>query len=114
MGASPLVTAKKKGENGMPAIRDKQGRFIKGQSGNPKGRPALPPEIKKYAQQAPDRLRAIADDEKTPVKVRADIEKWFAEMYYGKSAQQVTLDGEVNSTGTTVVKFEGELEKWAK
>ena len=43
-----------------------------------------------------------------------DLEKWFAEMYYGKSAQQVTLDGEVTNTGTTVVKFEGELGEWAK
>lgn len=77
------------------ANRNKAGQFVKGQSGNPKGRPSLPPEMKEYAKQAPDRLRAIADDEKTPVKVRADIEKWFAEMYYGKSAQQVTLDGGV-------------------
>ena len=98
----------------MPANRDEQGRFLKGQSGNPKGRPALPPEIKEYAQQAPERLRAIADDPNTPVRLKAEIEKWFAEMYYGKSAQQVTLDGEVNNTGTTVVKFEGEISEWAK
>lgn len=98
----------------MPVNRDKQGRFVKGQSGNPKGRPSLPPEIKEYAKQAPDRLRAIADDEKTPVKIKAEIEKWFAEMYYGKSPQQLTMDGEINNTGTTVVKFEGELSEWAK
>ena len=98
----------------MPANRTKTGQFVKGQSGNPKGRPTLPPEMKDYARQAPDRLRAIADDKDTPIKVKADIEKWFAEMYYGKSAQQVTLDGDVNTTGTTVIKFEGELEEWAK
>ena len=98
----------------MPAIRDKQGRFIKGQSGNPKGRPSLHPDIKKYAEDSPKRLREIADAEDTPVRLKAEIEKWFAEMYYGKSAQQVTLDGEVGTTGTTVVKFEGELGEWAK
>ena len=98
----------------MPANRDKQGRFIKGQSGNPNGRPTLHPDIKKYAEGSPKRLRAIADDPNTPVRLKAEIEKWFAEMYYGKSPQQVSLDGEINNTGTTVVKFEGELEEWAK
>lgn len=98
----------------MPANRTKTGQFAKGHSGNPRGRPKLPATVKKYAKEAPERLRAIADDDNTPVKVKADIEKWFAEMYYGKSAQQVSFDGEVNNTGTTVVKFEGELEEWAK
>lgn len=98
----------------MPANRDKQGRFVKGQSGNPNGRPSLHPDIKKYAQDSPQRLRAIADNPNTPLRLKAEIEKWFAEMYYGKSAQQVTLDGELNNTGTTVVKFEGEIAEWAK
>lgn len=98
----------------MPANRDEQGRFIKGQSGNPNGRPSLHPDIKKYAADSPKRLREIADAEDTPVRLKAEIEKWFAEMYYGKSAQQVTLDGEVKNTGTTVVKFEGEIKEWAK
>ena len=98
----------------MPANRDEQGRFVKGQSGNPKGRPSLHPDIKKYANDSPKRLREIADDPNTPVRLKAEIEKWFAEMYYGKSAQQVTFDGEVGTKGTTVVKFEGELQQWAK
>ena len=103
-----------KGGGHMPANRTKTGQFQKGQSGNPKGRPKLPATVKKYAQEAPERLRAIADDENTPVKVKADIEKWFAEMYYGKSSQQVTVDGEVNNPSVTVVKLEGELGEWAK
>jgi hypothetical protein len=98
----------------MPENRTKTGQFKKGQSGNPGGRPTLPIQIKNYAKEAPDRLRAIADDPTTPVKVRADIEKWFAEMYYGKASQQLAVDAEVISTGTTKVKFEGEIEEWAK
>lgn len=80
----------------MPANRDKSGRFQKGQSGNPSGRPKLPEEFKNFAKQAPERLRQIADDDKTPVKVKADIEKWFAEMYYGKAGQQMFIEGDFN------------------
>lgn len=97
----------------QPANRDKSGRFVKGQSGNPRGRPSLPAKFKDYAAQAPDRLRAIADDPKTPVKVRADIEKWFTEMYYGKSPQALDIEGNVQG-GTTTIKFEGKLADWSK
>lgn len=97
-----------------PAGRDKAGRFVKGQSGNPRGRAPLPPEFKDYAKEAPARLREIADDPTTPVKIRTDIERWFAEMWYGRAPQAVDVDGKVENTGTTVVKFEGEIAEWAK
>lgn len=97
-----------------PAGRDKAGRFVKGQSGNPRGRAPLPPEFKDYAKEAPARLREIADDPTTPVKIRTDIERWFAEMWFGKAPQAVDVDGKVENTGTTVVKFEGEIAEWAK
>ena len=104
--------AKSKAES--PAGRDKAGRFVKGQSGNPRGRAKLPDNFKDYAAQAPDRLRAIAEDSDTPVKIKADIERWFAEMWYGKAPQAVDLDGKVESTGTTVVEFKGEIAEWAE
>ena len=97
-----------------PAGRDKAGRFVKGQSGNPRGRAPLPPDFKNYAAEAPARLREICDDPATPVKVRADIEKWFAEMWYGKSPQALDLEGKVENTGTQTIKFEGVLAEWAK
>lgn len=79
-----------------PANRDKAGRFVKGVSGNPSGRPKKPPELEKYAKGAPAKLRAIADDPDTPVKIRADIEKFFFEAVYGKAPQALDLNADVN------------------
>jgi len=98
----------------VPANRDKAGRFTKGVSGNPRGRAPLPPEFKDYAKEAPARLREICDDPNTPVKVKADIEKWFAEMWYGKSPQALDVDGNINSKGSVVVEFKGKIAEWAK
>ena len=108
------MAAKKDKKQTGGAERDAKGRFVKGQSGNPRGRAPLPPEFKEYAQEAPARLRAIADDPDTPVKVKADIERWFVEMWHGKAPQALDLDGKVETGGTQVVKFEGVLDEWSQ
>lgn len=87
---------------------------MKGVSGNPNGRPKKPVELEEYAKNAPAKLRAIADDPQTPVKIKADIEKFFFEAIYGKAAQAVDLDGKMDTTGTQTIKFEGVLEEWSK
>lgn len=79
-----------------PGNRDGAGRFVKGKSGNPSGRPKKPPELEKYAKDAPAKLRAIADDPATPVKIKADIEKFFFEAIYGKATQAVDVDGKMD------------------
>lgn len=97
-----------------PENRDKTGKFVKGKSGNPGGRPKKPVELEKYAKDAPAKLRAIADDPSTPVKIRADIEKFFFEAVYGKAPQAIDLEGKVENTGSTVIEFKGEIAEWAK
>ena len=94
--------------------RNSKGQFKKGVSGNPKGRPPVSDEIKQYGKDAPSRLRAIAEDPECPLKLKADIEKWFAEMTYGKAAQQVDLEGTIENTGIKTIKFEGVLDDWSK
>lgn len=103
-----------KNKNPTPANRDKQGRFVKGKSGNPNGRPGLPEEIKEYGRDAPKRLRAIADDEYCPLKLKVEIEKWFAEMAYGKPRQQVDMDAQIDGAAPVNIQFTGELEEWSK
>lgn len=87
------MAEKKKAE--APQNRDKAGRFTKGQSGNPGGRPKKPLELEEYARNAPAKLRAIADDPDTPVKIKADIEKFFFEAIYGKAPQAIDLEGKI-------------------
>lgn len=100
--------------NKQPQNRDKAGRFVKGVSGNPSGRPKKPPELEIYAKDAPAKLRAIADDPDTPVKIRADIEKFFYEAVYGKAPQAIDLEGKMETTGVKTIKFEGALEEWSE
>lgn len=45
-----------------------------------------------YAEGVPARLRAIAADPGTPLKVRVEIEMWFFEMAVGKNAPSDSRD----------------------
>jgi hypothetical protein len=106
--------AKKTPEKRADTGRDNKGRFVKGSNGNPGGRPKKPIELEQYAKEAPARLKAIADDPATPVKVKADIERFFIEQIYGKAMQAVDMEGKVENTGTQTIKFEGVLEEWSE
>jgi len=93
-------------------LRNASGRYLKGCSGNPGGKPKRDIRIKDFGKQSIDELYKIASDEESPEKLRADIWKWFAEMYYGKPSQAVDLDAEV--TGFQKIEFEGELDGWSR
>ena len=95
-----------------PENRTASGRFAKGKSGNPGGRPPKPKIIETYAKESPEKLYAIATDPETPKRLQSEIWKFFYEAQYGKAKQAV--DMEVENTGVAVVKFEGELAEWAK
>lgn len=94
--------------------RDSKGRFVKGTSGNPRGRAPLPKEFKEYAEKAPAELWAMANDKEISPRVRADILKWMSEMWFGKAPQALDLDGKVDTGGVQTIKFEGQLEEWSE
>ena len=58
-----------------PPSRDPLGRFPKGQSGNPQGRPSLPPEVREAleagSQRAAERLVALVEAEDPRVALAA-------------------------------------------
>jgi len=98
-----------------PVERDSKGRFVKGVSGNPGGRPLLTPEIRRYGREAPARLRSIADDPDTPVKLKAEIERFFFEAVYGKVSAAADKEGKGSAPPPVqTVRFEGALEEWSE
>ena len=78
----------------MAADRDANGKFVKGHKrvGNTGGKKKLPDGLYKLAAEAPDKLRALVDDQKTPAAVRANILQWAMEMAHGKPKQQADVD----------------------
>ena len=88
--------------------------FKPGVSGNPNGRPKKPETLLKQGEKSIEALIQMANNEETPVKVRADIHRWLAEMSYGKAQQSVDMDADVKSSSEIKVEFEGVLNEWSK
>ena len=94
--------------------RDSRGRFVKESevcAGAEEQTDKAADTLRRYGQEAADRLRAIADDPDTPVKLKADIERLFFEAVYGKGGKLAENEG---GKAPAVIKFEGELEEWSK
>ena len=89
----------------MPVKRDKAGRFLKGGSGNPGGRPKLPDEAKEIFKAATPRaaafLAGMIDNEEASVNLRMDAAKTILDRVYGKSSQPI--DGEMDTVLEIVV-----------
>lgn len=75
----------------LPPSRDDKGRFPKGVSGNPVGRPAMPPEVRKAleagSQRAAERLVELVESDDP--RVAAMASQAILDRLYGKPAQQI-------------------------
>lgn len=92
--------------------RDKKGKFAKGVSGNPHGRPKKPPELRELADKSLAEIQHIIETTDNE-RVKADLCKWLYEMQYGKAMQRQEVDGSI-STDKFTVRLEGEIAEWAK
>lgn len=87
-----------------PANRDNSGKFVKGVSGNPNGRPAMPDEVKEMLKAATPRaaqlLIDVIDDTEQPINLRIDCANKVIERIYGKPNQPI--DGELVTLSATI------------
>lgn len=90
--------------------RDRKGRFLKGQSGNPSGRPKTDPKVKRILKAATaDAAKLLADivvDEGLSMNIRVDCAKEILNRVYGRSTQIV--DAGVDSTIRLLLSPEAE------
>lgn len=77
----------------MPQNRDATGRFQKGQSGNPGGRPKVPDNIKKaLSDLVPESIevkRQILHDETAPLDLKNKVADSILDRVYGKPGYAV-------------------------
>lgn len=80
--------------------------FVKGQSGNPTGRPKQDPEIRDLARaKTPQAFKVIidllaSDDE----AIRLSAAKDIIDRAYGKAAQALDISGSIQSISVTVTE----------
>ena len=93
------MPAKELGDDNMAGNRDKTGRFVKGASGNPRGRPVVPDEVKEMLKGATaDAARLLIEtmtDERAPLKLRLDCANAVMDRVYGRPTQPI--DGEIDA-----------------
>lgn len=102
---SLLFLCKKKGGERMPQNRDSAGRFQKGKSGNPGGRPKVPDNIKKaLSELAPESIelkRQILLDENAPLDLKNKVADSILDRVYGKPGYAVE-----DASGDTLAKLD--------
>lgn len=88
------VNARKAAKKSRPANRTKQGRFVKGVSGNPHGRPGVDFQLQQRAREdageAYALILATMRDPDSAMKDRLWCAEWIVERGYGKAALNVS------------------------
>lgn len=80
----------------MAIERDANGKFAKGNRGGP-GRKPISAEMRALAEEAPEKLRELAEATSTPARIRADIYMYAHDKVYGKAKQAIDVDANVNA-----------------
>ena len=79
--------------NGLPQNRDRTGRFIAGQSGNPSGRPkgfrAYIQESTAEGNELVDVVLAVLRDQTASNRERMEAATWLADRGFGKPQHQL-------------------------
>ena len=82
--------------NSNETVKHRQGQFVKGQSGNPSGRPKTPDEIKEmFALKTPDAVKKLIemiDNETTPPQVKLSAIKEVLDRTLGKPMQDTNVN----------------------
>lgn len=94
--------------------RNADGTFVPGHSGNPGGRPKKSTRLLEMGEYAEEQIYKMMQNPKTPRGIRVDLYKYVHDKAFGRATQAVDVDGKMDQTVSTTVKFEGVLDEWSE
>lgn len=104
--------SKKSGKNGQS--RGSDGRFVKGVSGNPGGRPKKSARLLEMGEYAEEKMFEMMQNPKTPRGIRVDLYKYVHDKAFGRATQAVDMEAKGKMDMSTSIKFEGALDDWSE
>lgn len=108
--------SKKSEKNASQASQSRgaDGRFVKGVSGNPGGRPKKSDRLLEMGEYAEKKMFEMMQNPKTPRGIRVDLYKYVHDKAFGRATQAVDMEAKGKMDVTTSIKFEGALEEWSE